>query len=206
MFWVSCIGDACIQIFGLFFLQETYGPELLHRKAKQLRKQTGNKHLHTEFEHGDAKLYVKLAQSMVRPFRLILTQPIVQVLSVYMAYLYGMTFIVYATFPTLWIDRYHESMGTSGLNYISLSIGYALGTQIIAPLNDRVYHALKKRNGGVGRPEFRCPTMVPGSVLVVIGLFTYGWSAQARCVSSANLGCAVQKLTVATDFTGSSQT
>ena len=48
---------------------------------------------------------------------------------------------------------YHESMAISGLHFISLSIGYALGTQIIAPLNDRVYRRFKARNNGVGRPE-----------------------------------------------------
>jgi hypothetical protein len=39
---------------------------------------------------------------------------------------------------------------------------------------------LKKRNNNVGRPEFRIPTMVIGSVLVTAGLFWYGWSVQAR--------------------------
>lgn len=145
-----------------------------------MRKETGNPALRTEYETPDATLYMKLAQSMVRPFRLLFTQPIIQALAAYMAYIYGLCFLVYATFPDLWMKVYHESLTITGLNYISLSIGYALGTQIIAPLNDRVYAWLKKRSNGVGRPEFRCPTMVPGAMLVVIGLFWYGWSAEAR--------------------------
>lgn len=97
-----------------------------------------------------------------------------------MAFLYGIMYLVLSTFPTLWTTVYHESLGTSGLNYISLAVGFFLGVQIAAPLNDRIYVRLKHRAGGVGAPEFRVPLMLPGTLLVPVGLFWYGWSAQAR--------------------------
>jgi hypothetical protein len=43
-----------------------------------------------------------------------------------------------------------------------------------------IYRRLKKKNNNVGRPEFRVPMMIPGAFLIPIGLFWYGWSAQAR--------------------------
>lgn len=73
-------------------------------------------------------------------------------------------YLVLSTFPALWETQYHESVGIGGLNYISLGLGYFLGTQSCAFCQDRVYKALKRRNNGVGRPEFRVPLMV--------GLFT----------------------------------
>jgi hypothetical protein len=85
-----------------------------------------------------------------------------------------------STFPTLWSDVYHESVGIGGLNYISLGLGFFIGTQVCAPCQDRIYRALKRRNNGVGKPEFRVPLMVPGAVLVPIGLFIYGWTAEAH--------------------------
>ncbi|KAL9122894.1 MAG: hypothetical protein Q9187_000545 [Circinaria calcarea] len=88
------------------------------------------------------------------------------------------TNLVLSTFPTLWTTRYNESIGIAGLNYISLGLGPILGAQISALVNDRIYKRLKKRNGGIGRPEFRFPLMVPGSFLVPIGLIWYGWSAE----------------------------
>lgn len=87
-------------------------------------------------------------------------------------------YLVLSTFPGLWATVYHESIGIGGLNYISLGVGFFLGTQICAPINDRLYCRLKKSNNNTGRPEFRVPLMVPGSLLVPIGLFIYGWSAQ----------------------------
>lgn len=177
-FWATSIADALIQISGLFLLRETYPPKILHRKAEKLRKETGNTALKTDFEHPERSFVNTMRRSLVRPFILLGTQPIVQVLAIYMAYLYGLMYLVLSTFPVLWESRYHESIGIGGLNYASLGIGFFLGTQISAPINDRIYRRLKRTNKDTGRPEFRVPLMVPGSLLVPAGLFIYGWTAQ----------------------------
>lgn len=159
-------------------LKETYPPTLLLAKANKLRKETGNQALHTEFEHPERTLANTLKRSLVRPFKLLGTQLIVQVLAVYMAYLYGIMYLVLSTFPGLWDNQYHESISVGGLNYISLGVGFFFGAQICAPLNDRIYRRLKDKNNKIGRPEFRIPLMIPGSLLVPAGLFIYGWTAQ----------------------------
>ena len=181
-FWSVSIACALIQCSGVFFLQETYIPELLKRKKMRLIKETGNKSLHTEYDDPDRRFSKHLQTALVRPFRLISTQPIIQVLALFMAYTYGLMYLVLSTFPALWTSPsyYDESTGIGGLNYIALGLGFFLGTQIGAPLNDMFYRRLKKRNGGVGRSEFRVPLMVPGSILMPIGLFWYGWTAQTH--------------------------
>lgn len=117
---------------------------------------------------------------MKRPFKLLVTQPIIQALACYMAYIYGTMYLMLATFPRLWVDRYGMSTGIGSLNFISMGLGFFLGAQITAPLNDMIYRRLKARNNNTGKPEFRVPSMVPASFLAPIGLFWYGWSAQAR--------------------------
>lgn len=97
-----------------------------------------------------------------------------------MAFLYGLMYLMLSTFPLLWVDRYNMSPGIGSLNFISMGLGFFLGTQITAPLNDMLYRRLKHKNNGIGRPEFRVPIMVPASLLVPTGLFLYGWSAQAE--------------------------
>ena len=88
--------------------------------------------------------------------------------------------LVLSTFPLVWEQQYGESVSIGGLNYLSIGIGPWLGAQFAAIFNNRIYRGLKKRNNGDGRPEFRVPIMVPGSLLVPIGLFWYGWSAQTH--------------------------
>ena len=178
IFWSTSISDAAVQIAGLFFLSETYSPTILKQKADRLRREPGNEKLHTEFE--DKKLSQLLAVSLVRPFRLISTQPIIQVLALYQSYVFGLFYLLFTTFTELFTDVYHESVGIASLNYIPLALGFVLGTQLNARLCDRIYCRLKAKNNGIGKPEFRIPLMIPGSFLIPIGLFWYGWSAQAQ--------------------------
>ncbi|RMZ82169.1 hypothetical protein DV738_g1860, partial [Chaetothyriales sp. CBS 135597] len=179
-FWsVSCF-TVCVQIIGLFYLRETWAPKILGRKAAKLREETGNDAWHTEWELPHRKLSTLLRTSLTRPFILMGTQPIVQVLACYMAYLYGLMYLMLASFPSLWQTSYHESVGIGGLHFISLGLGFFTGTQVGARISDEIYPRLKKRNNGIGRPEFRVPLLIPGAILQPIGLFIYGWSAQYR--------------------------
>lgn len=182
IFHATSIADGVIQIAGLFLLQETYGPALLQRKAKKLRKETQDPSWHTEFDHPERSLTKTLSVSLRRPFILIATQPIVQALSVFMAYIYGLMYLMLASFPTLFTspDYYNESVGIGGLNYISLGVGFFMGAQITARLNDRIYKKLSARNNGTGLPEFRTPLLFLGSILLPVGLFIYGWTAEYK--------------------------
>lgn len=162
------------------FLQETYGPKLLKDKKNRLQKETGNMKLHTEHEHPDRTLTRELLKAFRRPFRLLFTQPIIIALALYMAYLYGLMYLMLSTFPPLWENVYGQATGMASLNFISMGLGFFLGTQICAPLNDKIYRRFKKQHNNVGKPEFRVPMMIPASLFVPIGLFWYGWSAQAK--------------------------
>jgi multidrug resistance protein len=182
VFWSTSIAAMLVQGLGLFFLQETYAAALLDRKKKELIKITGNKELHTEFDTPNRKFSTHIGTAFKRPFKLLFTQPIVQVLSLYIGFVYGVLYLVLATFPILWTspDFYNEPTGLAGLNYISLGLGFFVGTQIAAKTADRIYKSLKAKNGDVGRSEFRVPLMFPGAVMVPIGLLIYGWSAQNK--------------------------
>lgn len=107
-------------------------------------------------------LVKKLETSLIRPFKLLFTQPIIIALAVYMAYLYGLVYLVISSFSELFTspEYYGESTQIAGLNYIALAIGYFFGAQITARFNDWLYRRLKQRNGGKGKPEFRIPVMI----------------------------------------------
>ena len=182
VFYSTSIAAMLVQVLGFFFMPETYAAALLQKKKKELIKITGNKELHTEFDTPNRKFSSHIGTAFKRPFKLLLTQPIVQVLSLYIGFVYGVLYLVLATFPILWTSPafYGESIGIAGLNYISLGLGFFIGTQIAAKTADRIYKSLKAKNGGEGRSEFRVPLMFPGAIMVPIGLLIYGWSAQYR--------------------------
>ncbi|KAH8433974.1 putative MFS transporter [Aspergillus melleus] len=177
-FYVVSIAGGAIQIFCLPFFRETYAPILLQKRCRRLRKCTGNLNLYTE--HDTISLAKLLSTSIVRPFKLLATQPVVQVWSLYCAYLYGILYLLIASFPDVWSDVYGESVSIGSLNYISMFIGMGIASQIGTRLADRYYRKLCDRNGGHGLPEFRLPVLILGAFIVPVGLFWYGWSARSN--------------------------
>ncbi|KAI9343295.1 major facilitator superfamily domain-containing protein [Zopfochytrium polystomum] len=119
-----------------------------------------------------------LNESIKRPFILLFTQPIVQIVAVYMAYIYGLLYLVLATFTKLWILRYHQAVGISGLHYLSLGLGLFVGSLGSAPFMQKIYLRLREQNNGVAEPEFRLPVAIPFAFVLPVSLFLYGWSAQ----------------------------
>lgn len=45
---------------------------------------------------------------------------------------------------------------------------------------DHVWQHLKVRAKGVTQPEYRVPLIFPGAIIIPVGSFWYGWSAEAR--------------------------
>ncbi|KAF7561020.1 hypothetical protein G7046_g3146 [Stylonectria norvegica] len=178
VFWSTSIAAVGIQIVGLVWLRESHPGTLLRWKRNRLFKESGNEKLHTG---GKVETPLrKFGNSLVRPTRMLTTQPIIMVIAVYMAYLFGTMYLILSTFPLVWSERYDESKSVGGLNYLSIAIGSFGGIFLCFFFVDRIYRNLKAKNGGVGRPEFRTPAMFIGSITVTIGLFWYGWSVQAR--------------------------
>ncbi|KAK3934600.1 polyamine transporter 3 [Diplogelasinospora grovesii] len=179
-FYTSSLLSVVIQLSGLVFLEETYPPFLLRRKKAKLQTETGAMNLYTEFDYLDDVRVKVLTTNLIRPFKLLATQPIIQVLALYNAYLYGNIYILYADYIDLWTDIYGESLQIAGLNYISIAVGSAIAAECCTLVNDRIYRTLSTRNGGKGVPEFRVPIMIPATFFLGAGMFWYGWSAEKR--------------------------
>lgn len=194
IFWSTSIVDLLILLVGIFFLKETYGPYLLTLKAKRLRKQTGDQSFCTKYKDiEEGSIVTKISRNTVRSFRMLFTQPIVIVLSLYNAYSFGLLYLILSTYTTLFIRTYHESTGIAGLNYISIGLGLFIGAPVCGRGMDLIYRKLKERDPNhVGKPEYRMPILLPFSTLVIIGIFVYGWTAQyAVHWIGPNIGAAV---------------
>jgi multidrug resistance protein len=184
IFWASSAADFLIMVAGIWKMRECYAPYLLHKKAKALRKQTGNPAYFAQGE-GDVNqpIWKKIAKVMGRAFGMLFTQPIVQVMSVYMAFSYGVLYLGLSTLAHLFSaprpDGYGQSLGISGLHYLSLGLGFFFGAPICGKSSDKMYQYFKSKDPrGQGKPEYRMPIVIPFSFLVPIGLLIYGWSAQ----------------------------
>lgn len=180
VFWILTILIAVAMGCGfIFYRTETYAVVLLNRKAAKLRAETGNPHLHTVFETTkDARTTFKIA--IVRPFKILVMNPVVMLLGLFMAFVYGFLYLMFVTFPTLFQGVYQETPGIAGLNYIGPGVGFLVGLGLWTPLMQYFFKKLTAANNGVSKPEFRLPVIFFGGLLVPTGLFWYGWSAENK--------------------------
>jgi MFS family permease len=178
IFWAVSFADALVQVCGIFLLQETWAPKLLEKRAKELRRRTGNDQLYPETTTNETSMQ-KLEKSLVRPFRLMFTQPIVICAALYMAYLYGLIYLVISSFSALYTSpEYGQSVQIAGLHYIAIAIGCLVGSQLTARFNQVIHRRQKIKHNGKVFPEFRVPVLIPCAITLPIGFFWYGWSAQ----------------------------
>ncbi|KAK2752398.1 hypothetical protein FQN55_007438 [Onygenales sp. PD_40] len=179
LFWVLSLFDLALTIAAIWLFPECYEQLLLHRKAMKLRKETGREY-HTEWDIHSQPLLYKLRRAVVRPFYMLYSQPILQLVGVFLAYNFGTLYFVLTSFASIWTTQYHQSVSISGLHYIALVTGSTIGAQLGAALTDRLWAYLKKRAGGETAPEYRVPLMIPGTLLIPISLFWYGWAAEKK--------------------------
>lgn len=181
VFYVLSIFNGAVAILGTLFYVETYAPTLLKRKAKQLRKATGNQNLHTIYEITNGETFWgKMYITMTRPIKLLLTHPMIIGLGSFMAFTYGFMYLMIVTFPTVFGKSYGFSKSVTGLMYIPMGIGFVLGVVFWTIMIDKIYHNLTKKNNGVAKPEFRLPCLCFSGFGIAAGLFWYGWSVQAK--------------------------
>ena len=147
-------------------MRETYPPVLLERKAKELRRTTGNANLRSKLSSNlpPKELF---RRSIVRPLKLIFLSPIVLALSTFMAIVYGYLYLLFTTVTEVFEGSYGFSSGSVGLTYLGMGIGMLAGLFIFGMASDRIVKS--KAKGGEMKPEYRLPPMIPGSFIIPIG-------------------------------------
>ncbi|EAU37656.1 conserved hypothetical protein [Aspergillus terreus NIH2624] len=177
VFWVLLIASGTMA-FGIELLnQETYAPVLIRRKTAKLAKELGRSDLRSAYDGSEvASTSQILIQGLKRPVLLFVKSPIVLLLSLYIALVYGLLYLFFTTIPTVFKTQYGFSTGLSGLAYLGIGIGFLFGLGLVAATNDRIVVKLTKRKGKY-EPEMRLPLMIFFSCILPISFFWYGWTA-----------------------------
>lgn len=103
--------------------------------------------------------------------------PIVMISSLNISVVYVYFYFVATSLPEIFGDQYGFNTSELGLVYLSPTLGYILGMFTVGPLSD--WHLRKKEMvRGTIKPEDRLFALLPGNILVAIGMLCFGWSTQ----------------------------
>ena len=110
--------------------------------------------------------------------KLLLFSPIVLVMSVFVGLIFGILYLLFATFPLVFRGQYNFGVGISGLAYLGLGIGEIVGLVVFGALSDKTLREKEAANGLLHhKPEYRLLMMMWFSPTIPVGLFIYGWTA-----------------------------
>ncbi|KAI0385570.1 MFS general substrate transporter [Hypomontagnella monticulosa] len=168
-FYLVLIFAGVVTAIAMATMRETNTTMILAAKAARLRKETGNPNLRPARE-SQVPVRKLVERALVRPLRMLFFSPIVLLIGLYMAIVFGMTYLLFATFPSVFEKTYNWDVGVSGLAYLGLGAGCGIGLLLFSQLSDR----LLRPDGG---PERRLLLMIWVGPSVPIGIFWYGWTA-----------------------------
>ncbi|GFF82660.1 uncharacterized transporter C569.05c [Aspergillus lentulus] len=173
--YLTGIMGASAFVLDLFFLEETYPPVVLIGKAAELRRRTKNWGIHAKQEEIEVEFGELIRKNFSRPLRILFTEPILLLLSIYMAFLYGLLYLFLTAYPIVFQRIHGFSKGVGGLPYFGIIIGEFLGGICIIMLQPW-YNRRLSANKDIPIPEWRLPPAIIGGVAFSGGLFWFGWS------------------------------
>lgn len=176
--WVEGIqglANIPLGILIIVFFRETRGSVVLNKRAKALRKATGDDRYITRTELEAPGIKHMLHNSSVKAIRMLMTEPVVFFFGLWISFAWFLTFLFLSVIPITFQEKRGWNEGVSGLPYISLCIGTTLGFGLNF-LQIRKYNQTRDANHGRVDPEARLYGALFGAVWLPIGLFIYSFS------------------------------
>ncbi|GES64487.1 MFS multidrug transporter [Aspergillus terreus] len=173
--YLPAITGASAFVLDLLFVRESYPPVILVEKAADLRRRTRNWGIHAKQEEIEVDFAELVRKNFGRPLRMLVAEPILLLLSLYMAFLYGLLYLFMTAYPIVFHRIHRFSNGVAGLAYFGLIVGELLAGLFILALHP-AYNRKLAANHGVPVPEWRLPPAILGGVAFAAGLFWFGWS------------------------------
>ncbi|ROW14928.1 hypothetical protein VPNG_03346 [Cytospora leucostoma] len=190
-FWLLAILSGTIHITAAVLMRETHPGILLERKAANLRASTGNHDLRSRMTQTRLTPGQVLIAALIRPSGLLLHSPILFVISVYVALVFGTMYLLFTTFTDVFEGQYGLSTTVSGLTYLGLGVALVAAMVTSRAIGDRVQQSRMRADGvDIPKPEYRLVLMIIFSPFMPAQLYLvdlFGSQAAASALGANNL-------------------
>lgn len=165
-----------VWILGSLLVPETYAPVLLRRRAERLSQITGKVYKSKlDVDQGRTTLKAAFKTALSRPWVLLFKEPIVFLLSLYMAIVYGTLYMLFAAYPIVFQMYRGWNQGIGSLPFLGIMIGM-LAAVAYSIMDNKRYVKTEAKHGGFAPPEARLPPCLIASVAIPVGLFWFAWT------------------------------
>ncbi|KAJ5933212.1 MFS general substrate transporter [Penicillium verrucosum] len=174
--WLLVALSGAMLVAMYLFLPETYAPVLLRERAQALSKTTERVY-RSKVDMGQGKLPMTkvLSVALSRPWVLLFCEPIVLLLSLYLAIIYGTLYMFLAAYPIVFGKVRGWGEGTTGLTFLGIMVGIMGATVYTVPMYQRYKRKFLQSKGNLS-PEDRLPDAFLGAIALPVGLFWFAWT------------------------------
>ncbi|KZP04827.1 MFS general substrate transporter [Athelia psychrophila] len=175
LMWIS--GFAFI--FLSILLPETLEANILLKRARRLRKLTGNSELRSQSEIDQAAISKKdfVYESLVQPF-ILAAEPALLFANVFIGLVYSVFYLWFEAFPLVFNDIYHFNQGVGSLPFVAFVVSGSFTYTFYVFYNRYHMEPRMARNPNLA-PEARLELGLMASVFIPISLFIFGWASRA---------------------------
>lgn len=174
IFWVNFAFAGLMWIVGSM-VPETYAPVILKRKAKRLRKETGNPKIMTEQEAAGLSLKELVQTCLYRPLKFALTEPVLDLMCFYVCLIYSLLYAFFFAYPVVFGELYNFGDDLVGMVLIPIIIGAFLAL-LTTPVIESYYVKMCHRRQPT--PEDRLVGAMIGSPFPAIALWILGATSE----------------------------
>ncbi|KAJ4343373.1 hypothetical protein N0V95_006707 [Ascochyta clinopodiicola] len=169
---------------------ETYAPVLLQRRAKKLTVETGKQHQVAGI--APKPIMQQLRVGALRPWIMLIYEPIVTLLSLFLSVVHGTLFLLFAAYPIVFQQVRGWPQGVASLPFVAIIVGIMLSLIYVALVDQKRYAKVVAKYDGAAPPEARLPPAMLGAAALPIGLFWFAWTNAPElpfmiCVSAGTL-------------------
>lgn len=176
---IQGLANVPLLILVLFTLTETRGGVTLQKRAKALRKDTGDDRWVAREDLEAPNVKEMLHASTVKAAKMLVTEPVVFFFGFWISFTWFLTFLFLSVISITFGDAELGkgwSEGVSGLPYIGLAVGCTLGLLVNSFQIQKYNQLLKKMGEGNVPPEGRLYGCLFGGIFLPIGLFIYSFT------------------------------
>lgn len=181
IYWCFLIVAGVFYVVLLVLVPETHANTLLKRRAKNLRKKTGDEKYRAICELKIRTLQQVAKDSLLRPF-VLLSEVIVFLITLYMSVIYGLLYMFFFAYPIVYSEGKGWSDSKTGIMFIPMGVGVLVATAV-APFVNRDYNRraqVYRDRGEIPPAELRLIPMMVACWFIPASLFSFAWSSYPR--------------------------
>lgn len=182
IFWLMTFLSAFCLFLLILLFPETSHANILARRARRLRKQTGDDRYYTEQERLDSLVTPKqfLIATFYRPFKMIIQEPIILVFDIYIAVTYGILYLFFEAFPIVFAGIYNFTLIELGTAYMGFCVGSVFAYIILLLFTFKVVNP--RRDNGTFTAEVYLLILMGVGWFMPLSLFLFGWTASVHWI------------------------